>query len=192
MKGLQGKMRGQEQGMMGAPEEQELEEATPDSERDELPPEENLDVQIGTSIVNKMLQNPEAQSVIQEALNGQGDPAAQLGLFLSQMIDKIQTKMDKTPTPLSPRIWLSQGGVIDNVIAEISPELVDPVKDEVMNLLKLQSKTVGGGKGAPMEGEMPPEAGMPPMGGGQPPLPMGGGQPPAGGGQPPMPMMGGM
>ena len=148
-KGLQGRVKEEQEPM---PEQK-------------LSKEEMLDVEIGVGLVGKFLKEPQAQQIIDEAMNGQGEPGAKLGVFFAQMIDKLQTKMQDTPTPLSPKIWLAQGGVIDQVCQRIGvpEEIVVATKDEIMNILKLQSQSMNN-QGPPPPEEMPMEAGAPPMG----------------------------
>lgn len=177
--GLQGAARGQmpmpvppDQGGMPPALEQEEMEAAPQG--NQLSDEENLDVEIGTGLVMKFLKKPEAQKIVADAMDGQGDPSAKLGVFLSQMIDKVQTKMEQTPVPLSPRIWLSVNGVIDQVMNNIGasePDLVAGVKDEIMNLLKLQSQSIKPEGGDIRDSRNANTEQMPPQEG--PPMPMG-------------------
>lgn len=135
---------------------------------DALGDEENLDAEIAENLGMKLMQTPEAQQTLQGAVGEGGDPVAKLGVFFSQLIDKIQTKFDSTDTPLSPRIWLSQGGVLDSWIEDLSeaglltPDLAEPVKTEVVNVLKLQEQSVGPG-GGPSQTQMMEEEGQGPM-----------------------------
>lgn len=131
------------------------EEQNPAQER--LTEEEDMDVEIAENLGLKFMQTPEAQEALQGAVAEGGDPAAKLGAFFAQLIDKIQTKMDSTDTPLSPRIWLSQNGVFDSWMEDLSemglvPEELGPAaKTEVLNILKLQDQSVGKGP-APQQG----------------------------------------
>lgn len=139
----------------------------PDGGEEMLGQEENLDVEIAESIGMKLMQTPEAQQTLQGAVGEGGDPVAKLGVFFARLIDKIQTKMDETQTPLSPRIWLSNGGVLDSWMEDLSEmgvvpmELAPEVKNEVMEVLKLQNQAVGPGGGPSdrqmMEEEQPVE-----------------------------------
>ena len=178
--GLQGKMR-----EMSPESEPPVPEESPEMES--LDEEEEMDVEIAEGMVKLLLDSPEAQEVITQAVNGGGEPAAALGVFFAQLIDKIQTQMDETPTPISPRVWLSQDGVLDRVIGDMEqsgllPEGILPsIKEEVINILKLQNQSVNEDGPPKMDGD---------IGGGDPnapPMMDGGG----GGGQPPDPMMGG-
>lgn len=152
----------------------------PTQEGNTLGKEENLDVDIAEGLGMKMLESPEAQQVLGAAMDGSGDPAAKLGTFFAQLIDKIQTKMDTSPIPLSPRIWLSEGGVLDRWVAGLTekglvPEgIIGPVKDEVMEVLKLQEQSVKQG-GPPNEQAPPPQ--QQPQPAAPPPQPMMGGMP---------------
>jgi hypothetical protein len=139
--------------------------------QESLGEEENLDVELAEKLGMKLMKTPEAMKTLQGAVSGQGDPVAKLGVFFSQLIDKIQTKLDDSPTPLSPRIWLSQGGVLDLWMEDLSEEgmvpaeLAEPVKEEVLNVLKLQEQSVGPGGGPSQEQMMQEEQPMGMMGG---------------------------
>lgn len=130
--------------------------------------EEELDVEIGVAILTKLLREPEAQGLFEEALSGAGDPAAKLGVLFSQAIEEVQTRMQDTPIPLSPRIWLSDGGVIDRMLEDVGlpPQITSGVKDEIANILKLrvQSRQGPAGQGQPEGPPMDQQAMM--MGGG--------------------------
>lgn len=136
----------------------------PQPEREALGEEENVDVEIAEALGSKLMSTPEAQQLLQEASQGQGDPAAKVGVFFAQMIGKLQEKMENTPVPLSPRIWLSQNGVVDRWVEDLSedgllPEGIgDAVKEEIANILKLQKGAMeGGGQQVPQQEQGPPQ-----------------------------------
>lgn len=169
--GLAGKAKGM--GAVKAPEH---------NQQQNLGDEENTDVQIAEAVGMKIMNTPEGRQTLEGAVGEGGDPVAKLGMFFYQLIDNLQNKFDQTDMPLSPRIWLSNNGVVDSWMEDLAEEglvpleLVGPVKNEVLELLKLQEQTVGN-KGAggppPQEGPMPqmmgaPEGMAPPMPQGQP------------------------
>lgn len=160
-KGLAGKMK--EGPEMEAPMEQEG-----------LEDEENLDVEIAEGLATVLIDTPQAQEVLAQATQGGGDPAAALGVFFAQLFDKLQTKMDQSPTPLSPRIWLSNNGVLDRLVMSLEdkglapPGILPAVKEEVVNILKMQNQSVNAGGPPPtMQDEsmgMAPPSPQQPMG----------------------------
>lgn len=146
-----------------------------------LSKEELTDVKLASSLILNPLLQDEGIAALQQAAQSAADLPAALALAIFQALGQVKDQVQQRGIPLSSKIWVARGGVLDKVIQNVCqalasippeiPEAVEPdfmqdVKEEVFNLMES-----GGQQG----GQMPQEAGPPNMLAGGPPMPQMGG-----------------
>lgn len=160
--------------------------------------EEELDGDIGFGLLASLIHAQETQPILQDALSTP-NPVPAIAQIVAQSVDKVASKSEEKGMPLSPRIWLSEGGAVDRALNEIGNiamamgvEFGESARSaafgEVIDALKLareaetRGQQGGAGMGAPPMGAAPVGAPTPaneapmdpnydPAGG---PMPMGG------------------
>lgn len=85
-----------------------------------LTDEEENDLRTAVLIAERMFEE-EGYSIIEQALNTSSDPAQVIGQFLIQMIKSLDENMPNN-AKLSRRIWLAQGGWVEQVMDMIIEE----------------------------------------------------------------------
>lgn len=124
-----------------------------------------LDVQIASGLGAKMLSDPESIKVLSNAFTG-SNPAKAIGMFLAQMVERIQERFDDSDTPLDPSIWFAPDGVLDELGDELS-DIAEAVGAEftrqTMDAIKQEVMVFGQQRSAQMEGQeseqVPPQRG---------------------------------
>lgn len=96
-----------------------LAEPTKKDNPNELDEAANDDVMTAHGILGSMILEPEGEQAVVKALSS-SNPPKMLAMFLIQGIEMIQRRSMGTDTPLDPRIWLADGGVIDELMAEVA------------------------------------------------------------------------
>ena len=148
---------------------------------------QNLDVELGTLMSKKLMNSPKASEAIKQAAE---DPEI-AGMFAAQTVIGVRDKMIQHGLLDNDLAWAKDGGVLDNVILELSSKLEDmgvPMDPKNMKQMwDVAVRTLGTYDKA---GDESKKMGKPPQGG-QPALPQGGalmgpsnptGLPPASGG----------
>ncbi len=150
--------------------------------------EEELDGDIGFGLLASLIYAQETQPILQDALSA-ANPIPAIAQIVAQSVDKVASKSEEKGMPLSPRVWLSEGGAVDRALDEIGNIAQKMGVDfgesarsaafgEVIDALKLargakaRGQQGGGGMGAPPMGEAPVGAPSGPSG-----APVGGGAP---------------
>lgn len=142
---------------------------------------EELDSDIGFGLLASLIYEDETTKFLLDALSKQ-NPVPAIASIIASSVDKIAQRSEAKGLPLSPRIWLSKGGVVDRAIDEVA-EIANKAKinfpeqaqsaafGEVIDALKLagqaekQGQQGGAGMGAPPPPVAPVGAPMgPPVG----------------------------
>jgi len=144
------------------------------SEADEM----DKKIAVGLSAVQML--SPEGSQVIAKNLASK-NPAKQIAIFLGQLIEQVMEASQGTEIPMSPAVWMSEGGVIDElgeILATIAEKsgiqvdiaaLIPAIKQELMVLSEAANKQMqqqeqaGPPQGAPPQG--PPAGAQPSIGG---------------------------
>lgn len=129
--------------------------------------EQQLDLDIATSMGKTVVSNPEMQNALVQATQS-AEPTMAIGQFIAQSILKLKEESINNGLELDDNIWLSDGGVADTLIDHTVKNLSGQVEglegaegailEEVLNVVKLASQSGG----APQEGAPPPQGGPPP------------------------------
>lgn len=149
-----------------------------------LTKEERVDVKMATSLILNPLLQDEGIQALQQAAQSASDLPAALALAIFQAMGQVKSAIQQKGVPLSSKIWVANGGVLDTVVQNVcqalasippeipeaaEPDFMQDVKEEVFNLME-------GNTGAPSEQAGPPQMGggslLAPQGG--PPMPPGG------------------
>lgn len=152
--------------MLAKPKEQQ-----PDMELDEGA---DLDIETGRGMLGSLILAPEGEQAVVKALSS-SNPPKMLAMFLVQGIEMIQRRSMQTDTPLDARIWLSGGGVVDEIMVDIAEiaadnnipfpiaQMLPAIKESLVPLLKQRGQQLqsegqepaapqGGGMAAPQGG----------------------------------------
>lgn len=95
-----------------------------EDDSNELDDAANEDIKTAHGMLGSMLLEPEGEQAVVKALSS-SNPPKMLAMFLIQGIEMIQKHSMETDTPLDPRIWLAEGGVVDELMAEIAEIAAD-------------------------------------------------------------------
>lgn len=145
-----------------------LKEQAPAQEVDEnqLTDEEETDLKIAVNMMEDIIDQGGIE-VIDQALDTSSDPGQVIGQFLLQAGDEIISNMPEQ-VPLSPRIWLSEGGVLEQVSDYLQEEYDVPreVMDRAEIYVASTLQQMSGAEGqAPQPGQqaepLPQETGAP-------------------------------
>lgn len=82
---------------------------------------QNLDVELGTLMSKKLINSPKASEAIKQAAE---DPEI-AGMFAAQTVIGVRDKMIQHGLLDNDLAWAKDGGVLDNVILELSSKLED-------------------------------------------------------------------
>jgi hypothetical protein len=91
---------------------------TQEYDQNELDDSANEDIKTAHGMLGSMIFEPEGEQAVVKALSS-SNPPKMLAMFLIQGIEMIQKHSMETDTPLDPRIWLAEGGVVDELMAEL-------------------------------------------------------------------------
>ena len=97
---------------------------TQEYDQNELDDSANEDIKTAHGMLGSMIFEPEGEQAVVKALSS-SNPPKMLAMFLIQGIEMIQKHSMETDTPLDPRIWLVEGGVVDELMAEIAEIAAD-------------------------------------------------------------------
>ncbi len=112
---------------------------------------DEMDKKIAVGLTAVQMLSPEGSQVIAKAL-ASSNPAKQIALFLGQLIEQVMEMASGTEIPMSPVVWMSDDGVIDELddvfeaIAEKTGAQVDidalipAIKQELMVLSEAASQ----------------------------------------------------
>ena len=140
-----------------------------------LSDEEEMDQEIGTAVLVDTFLGGEGEQGISRALNSP-EPAKALAIQIFSVIEATQTESMDTEMPLSPRMWLAQGGAVDDFMEDLSEfgprfgadsatieGLAPSVKQELVTMFQARSKDLAGQAAQQGGGGMggPPQAGPP-------------------------------
>ena len=113
--------------------------------------DEAQDVKLATSLILTPLLKKDGVGAIQQAAQSASDLPAALAMVIFQAMGQVKSAIEQRGIPLSSKIWVARGGVLDRVIQEVCqvlasippeiPEVEDPefmqdVKEEVFNLME--------------------------------------------------------
>lgn len=90
----------------------------PESKEPSLSPEEKADVKIASSMLTQSFLSEEGSQALAKALSTP-EPAKAVAMIISQIIEMAQTESQQTDTPLTPTVWLMDGGAIDEAEDDI-------------------------------------------------------------------------
>lgn len=151
-----------------------------------LTKEERVDVKLATSLILNPLLQDEGIQALQQAAQSASDLPAALALAIFQAMGQVKTAIQQKGVPLSSKIWVANGGVLDTVVQNVcqalasippeipeaaEPDFMQDVKEEVFNLM--EGNTGGQMAPGPEAQSGPPNLLAPPPDGG-PPMPSGG------------------
>lgn len=108
--------------------EDQIKEA-PQEDPNALSEEEEVDTDIAVTLAKDLIDQG-GYEVIEQAIEQSSDPAQVIGQFLLQLGDELGTQFPEQ-AKLSPRIWLAQGGVLEQVSDYLQEEY--DVEKEVMD-----------------------------------------------------------
>jgi len=119
----------------------------PGPEQEELDEAGNLDIKTARGLLGSLILSPEGDAAVTKSISS-SNPVKMLAMYLLQGIEMVQRRSMDTDTPLDPRIWLADGGVVDElmpIIAEIAsdagvplsiPEILPAVKEQLAQMLQ--------------------------------------------------------
>ncbi len=130
--------------------------ATPKAQQE--PPEEQevdeaMEADIGTAsgMLGSLILQPEGQQAVVKALQS-SNPPKMVAMFLAQGIEMIQRRSMETETPLDPRIWLADGGVVDEIMPDLAEvadgngvpirigDMLPPLKQELTKVIQTRGQ----------------------------------------------------
>lgn len=91
---------------------------TPQGE-DKLNEEELLDQEVASAALFEGLLNEQSLGAVGKALNSP-EPAKAVALLIFNVIEPAQVASMDTETPISPRVWLANGGAVDELMDELA------------------------------------------------------------------------
>lgn len=121
------------------------------TERKTLGKEELTDVKLASSLILNPLLQDDGIAALQQAAQSAADLPAALALAIFQAMGQVKDQIQQRGIPISSKIWVATGGVLDTVIKNVCqalasippeiPEAADPefmqdVKEEVFNLME--------------------------------------------------------
>jgi hypothetical protein len=139
---------------------------------DRLDEDELLDQEIASAALFEGLLSESGLDAIGKALRSP-EPAKALGVIIYNVIEPAQVASMDSDTPISPRVWLSTGGAVDELMDELADlggmfgmeedEILDmagPVKREVAAILQkrgqdLQQQGMSASQPQPSPAPMP-------------------------------------
>lgn len=143
-------------------------------------PDEQADLKIASSILTQNILGRETSGAFMTAISSP-EPAKAVATIIAQIMEMTITDSMQTDTPMSPLVWLSEDGAIDEseedfeMLAQaagvpLPPDFADMVVDEVAAIVQMRAQEEQG------QGQQPPQGG-----GGQPMAPVPGNNQPMGG-----------
>lgn len=128
----------------------------------------NKDVELAVRMTIKLLRDGGGLNIIKDAIQQSKDPAQVIGQFLSQVAGQLAEKLDQE-YGIDPRIFVSQGGWLEQVLDYIEKQLGLPEEfsDEISGavLETMKGAAMGSQNAAQPQGQPAPQ-GAPPMAGG--------------------------
>ncbi len=128
----------------------------PGPEQEELDEAGNLDIKTARGLLGSLILSPEGDAAVTKSISS-SNPVKMLAMYLLQGIEMVQRRSMDTDTPLDPRIWLADGGVVDElmpIIAEIAADANIPFSiRDVLPALKQQLATLMQQRGGQIKGE---------------------------------------
>lgn len=139
---------------------------------EKLDKEELLDQEIASAALFEGLLSEEGQNAVSKALQSP-EPAKALALLIYNVIEPAQVASMDSDTPLSPRVWLANGGAVDELLDELEDlasnfgmdeemfeSMLPGVKQEVAAILQkrgqdLQQQGVSASQPRPSPAPMP-------------------------------------
>jgi hypothetical protein len=108
-----------------------------------LTKEERVDVKLATSLILNPLLQDEGISALQEAAQSASDLPAALALAIFQAMGQVKSAIQQKGVPLSSKIWVANGGVLDTVVqnvcqalASVPPEIPEAAEPDFMQDVK--------------------------------------------------------
>lgn len=95
-----------------------MEEESAPRQEDKLNKDEMMDQEIASAALFEGLLSEEGLSAIERALKSP-EPAKALALLIYNVIEPAQVASMDTDTPISPRVWLANGGAVDELFDEL-------------------------------------------------------------------------
>lgn len=150
----------------------------PESKGD-LSSEEEIMADTAFGLTGAILFSKPSRDALLQAVSGNGDPAAIVGNFISQITMKAIEKTQESGPEIAPSVWLAQGGVVERLLSaagdlietESGKKFGDKEQQaafgEVVETLKAAMHSASNSRNAR---EQQPGMGQQPMGG--PPAPM--------------------
>lgn len=86
--------------------------------------EDQHDLDTAVGLLASLILSPEGEKTIVSALRAK-NPVASLAQFLARGIHTVQSHSMETDIPLNPAIWLSDQGVIDELMSDIAEIAAD-------------------------------------------------------------------
>lgn len=81
--------------------------------------EEQLDTQIAAGAAAKMLSTPQAIKILQDGFQSP-NAVRTVGMFVAQLVERVQDMSEESDIPLNPGVWFMEGGVLDEIGDELS------------------------------------------------------------------------
>lgn len=86
---------------------------------DSLNDDEKMDQEIASAALFDGLLNEQSLAAISKAFKSP-EPAKAVALLIFNVIEPAQVASMDTDTPISPRVWLANGGAVDELIDELA------------------------------------------------------------------------
>lgn len=107
---------------------------------------DRADQKIAVGLATTQILSPEGSKIVIKALQSQ-NPPKMLAAFLSRVIEMIMTNSMSTDIPMSPVVWLSEGGAIDE-LGEIIQAVADKTGiqidvEQLMPAVKQELQAIG-------------------------------------------------
>lgn len=131
----------------------------------------NTDVELAVRMTIKILKDSNGLKVISDAINQSKDPAQVIGQFLAQIMGQLAEKLNKE-YDTDPRIFLSSGGWLEQVLDYIEqelgypPEFSDQIYGQTLEVIKAAAMSGRNGKQPQQQGQQPQGQQPPQQGGG--------------------------
>lgn len=154
---------------------QELKKGQPSPEQgSQLSEEQEVDADLATAMGIRVMADPKTQEGLGQ-LVGAAEPSMALGQFIAQLVLNIKEQSEKAGMPIDDMVWMADGGVVDRLIDQARIDVEDfgvsipaggedVINEEVMNVLKLASKSGSAPQEAPQGAGGPPLLQGPPGG----------------------------
>lgn len=127
---------------------------------------DELDQKIAVGLAASQILSQEGSQVVLKALSS-GNPPKMIAMFLAQVIEQAMTMSISTDIPMTPVVWLANGGAVDE-LGEIFQAVADKNGIEVdaegmMPAVKQELAAVLKQRGGQLQGQMEQEQQGPPQ-----------------------------